>query len=110
MMSRSLGRAGTAIPATADGTRRAAAAGLVVFTALTGAGWLAWAAGGVPSWGADPATTAHWYAEHVGGARAGALLGTLGLLGFVVFVSAMHDILRKAEGESNLWTGVATIG
>jgi hypothetical protein len=91
-------------------TRRAAAVGLAAFTGLTGAGWLVWASGGVPSWGAAPATTAHWYVEHVDAARTGALLGTLGLLGFVLFISAMHEVLAAAEGESKLWTRVATTG
>lgn len=100
----------TSTTSTSDSTRRTAALGLAAFTGLTGAGWFAWAQGGVPSWGASPDTTALWYAEHVDGARAGALLGTLGLIGFIVFVSAMHEVLTDAEGESRLWSGVVTIG
>ena len=97
-------------PSTTEGVRRTAASGLAAFTGLTGAGWLAWAKAGVPSWGATPDTTARWYAAHVDGARIGALLGTLGLIGFIVFVSAMHEILASAEREPRLWSGVATIG
>jgi hypothetical protein len=89
---------------------RAGAWGLLGFTGLTGAGWLAWASNGVPSWGAKPEVTAQYYVDHMAGARAGALLGTLGLIGFIVFVSAMHHLLSKAEGRPRLWTGVATIG
>lgn len=93
-----------------DRQARAAAFGLLGFTALTGLGWFLWAKGGVPSWGSRPEVFAAWYEAHRTESRLGALLGTLGLLPFLVFVCASYDVLRRASESSLMWARLSLVG